>query len=63
MVHYQQCQGHQEGLYNQNVTFYYIFQTAGPFAIKLGLVVQHHMPEHPAEKLDHCIQCQGHSEG
>ena len=27
------------------------------------MVMQHHKPECPAEKLIHCIQCQGHSEG
>ena len=61
-VPYCQCQGHNEGLYNQNMTISTIFQTAGPFAIKLSLVVQHYKPECPAEKLDYCIQGQGHSE-
>ena len=45
MVHYHQCQGHSEGLYDQKHDyFYYIFQTAGPFATKLGLIVQHYKP-------------------
>ena len=30
---------------------------------KLGLVVQHHKPECSLEKLDYCIQGQGHSKG
>ena len=43
--------------------FYYIFQTAGPFATKLGLVVQHYKSECSAEKLGYCTQGQGHTEG
>ena len=63
LVHYLQCQDHSEGLYNKNTTiFYYIFQTAGPFAARLALIVQHHKPECPVEKWDYCIQGQGHSE-
>ena len=54
MVHYRQCQGHSEG---------YIFQTAGPFAIKLSLVVQHYKPECPAVKLGYCVQGEGRNEG
>ena len=27
------------------------------------MVMQHHEPEFPAEKLIHCVQCQGHSKG
>ena len=42
--------------------FYYIFETAGPFATKLDLIVQHHKPECPVGKLGHCIQGEGHSE-
>ena len=63
LVHYHQRQGHSEGLYNQNMTISTIFQTAGPFAIKLSLVVQHYKPECPAVKLGYCIQDQGHNEG
>ena len=37
--------------------------TAGPFATTLDVVVQHYKPECPAEKLDYCVQGQGHSEG
>ena len=33
------------------------------FDTKLGMVMQHHEPECPAEKLVICLQCQGHSEG
>ena len=64
-VHCLECQGHSEGLYNQIMTSftYYIFQTAGLFATKLGLIVQHHKPECPVENLDYCIRDQGHSEG
>ena len=40
-----------------------VFQTAGPVATKLGLIVQHYKPECPAEKLDYCAQGQGHREG
>ena len=50
MVHYLQCQGHSEGLYNQNITiFYNIFQTACLFATKLDLIVQHHKLECPVD--------------
>ena len=34
LVYYLQRQGHIEGLYNQNMT-------AGPFATRFGLIVQH----------------------
>ena len=40
---------------------YYIFWTADPFASKLGLIVHSHKPECFMEKLDHCVQGQGHS--
>ena len=30
---------------------------------KPGMVMQHHKPKCHAEKLVHCVQCQGHSEG
>ena len=43
--------------------FYYIFQTARPFAIKLSFVVQHYKPECPAVKFGYCVQGQGHNEG
>ena len=63
LVPFRQCQGHNEGLYNQNMTISTVFQTAGPVATKLGLIVQHYKPECPAEKLDYCAQDQGHTEG
>ena len=41
-----------EGLYNQNMTISTVFQTAGPVATKLGLIVQHYKPEcHAKQKL------------
>ena len=59
-----QCQGHSEGLYNQNmIIFYSVFETAGMFATKLALVIQHHRLECPVEKLNYCVQSQGHSKG
>ena len=33
------------------------------FVTKHGIVMQHHKPKCHAEKLVHCVQCQGHSEG
>ena len=45
LIHYLQCQGHSKGLYNQSMSFYCVSETAGPFATKLGLIVQHHKPE------------------
>ena len=64
LVHYLKCQGHSEPLYNDKKDYFYdIFEIAGPFATKLDLIVEHHMPECPVEKWDYCIQDQGHSEG
>ena len=64
LVHYLQCQGHSEGLCNQNMTnFYCILYTAGPFATRLDLIVQHYKPECTVEKWDYCVQGQGHREG
>ena len=40
-----------------------IFLTSEHFVTKPGMVVQHHKPKCHAEKLVHCFQCQGHSEG
>ena len=40
---------------------YCIFCTADPFATKLGLIVHYHKPECFMEKLDCCVQGQGHS--
>ena len=39
-----------------------IFWTTEHVITKPGMVMQHHKPECLAEKLLHCIQCQGHSE-
>ena len=64
MAHYLKSQGHSEGLYNQTLTIFTVSSlTAGPFATKSGLIVQHHKSECPVEKWDYCIQGQGHSEG
>ena len=43
--------------------FDYIFYTAGPFATKLGLIVQHNKLECPVGNWDYCVQGQGHTEG
>ena len=40
-----------------------IFWTTEHFVTKLGTVMQYYEPECCAEKLVHCLQCQGHSEG
>ena len=58
MVHCLQRQGHSEGLYNQNMTIFYSI-----FATNLGLVVQQNKLECHVEKLDYCIQGQGHNKG
>ena len=58
LVPYRQCQGHNEGLYSQNMTISTMSSTT-----KLGLIIQHYKPECPAEKLDYCAQGQGHTEG
>ena len=62
LVHYLQCQGHSEDLHNQNMTIFTLL-TAGLFATKLDLIVQHQKLECPLEKLDSCVQGQGHSKG
>ena len=110
LLHFDQCQGHNEGLYNPDVTVSVvsskllvslqpnlvcmysiifinwcvlwkngitavkvkmlvnvcpgdIFWTTEYFVAKPGMVMQHHTPECHAEKLDHYVQCQGHSDG
>ena len=40
-----------------------ISRTARPFLTKLGVVVYYHEAVSYAQKLDWCLQCQGHSEG
>ena len=42
---------------------YYIFWTADSLPTRLGLMIGYQRPEHLVEKLDYCIQGQGHSEG
>ena len=37
------------------------FRTTDPFAIKLGLKVNHYIPECLIKKLDHCVLGHGHS--
>ena len=51
---YFQGQDHCKNWYNQNIT------VSDPFVTKLGLIV-HHKPECFMEKLDCCVQDQGHS--
>ena len=41
----------------------YLLSSAGRFATKLGLIIQHHKPECPVQNLDYYIQGQGHSKG
>ena len=63
LVHYLQCQDYREGLYNPNMTISTISSKLVSFATSHRLVVLHHKSECPVEKLDYCIQGQGHSEG
>ena len=44
-------------------SFTIFYKTAGWFATKDGLKVQHHKPECSVEKWDYCVQGQGHSKG
>ena len=39
-----------------------IFWTTVHFINKPDMVMQHHKPECPADKMVHCVQCRGHSE-
>ena len=39
-----------------------IFWTTLHFVAKPGMIMQHHKPKCHAEKMVHCVQCQGHSE-
>ena len=55
-------------IFNVKVTvkayhFYYILKTTGLFTTKLAVIVQHHKPECPVQKLGYCLQDQGHSKG
>ena len=58
LVHFVQCQGHSEGLYNQNMTISTISsKLLVCFATKLGLIVQHHNKlECPVKKWDYCVK-------
>ena len=40
-----------------------IFGITEHFVTKPSMAMQHHKPECHAEKLVHCVQCQGHSKG
>ena len=63
LVRYLQCKGHNEGLYNQNMT---IFTVSSKLQIQLQpnwFDIQHHKPECQAEKLVHFLQCQCLNEG
>ena len=51
----------QELIWSKYDHFYCIFWTADPFATTLGLIVHYHKPECFMEKLDCCVQGQGHS--
>ena len=51
----------QEFIWPKYDNFYCIFLTAKPFATKLALTVHYHKPEFFMEKLDCCVQGQGHS--
>ena len=50
-----QGQGHSEGSYNQNMTFWYIFWTSYPFATKLGLVAHHHKLDCLVRRFDYSV--------
>ena len=52
---------HQRLLWSKYDSFYYIFRTADPFTIKLGLMVHYHMPECLMKKLDCCVQSRDHN--
>ena len=51
----------QELVWSKYDNFYCIFLIAVPFATKLSLVVHYHEQECFMEKLDCCVQGQGHS--
>ena len=54
----------QRGLILSKYYFdYYIFWTANSLATRRGLMIGYHKPERLVEKLDYCIQGQGHSDG
>ena len=51
----------QELIWSKYDNVYCIFWTADHFATKLGLIERYHKPECFMEKLDCCVQGQGHS--
>ena len=52
LIHYLQGQGHSEGFYSQNIIVSHISSKLWVcFATKLGLILQHHTPECPMEKI------------
>ena len=51
----------QELIWSKYDNFYCIFWIADAFTTKLGLIVHYHKPECFMEKLDCCVQGQGHS--
>ena len=57
---YLQGEGHNGRLYNQNMTFNYIFWTNDPVATKRSLVVAGHKPIYPVKILDCYVQGHGH---
>ena len=52
--HYRQCQGHSEGLYNQNMTISTISSKL------LARLQSYYKPECPAVKLGYCVHGQSH---
>ena len=64
VVHYRQCQGHSEGLYNQNMTI-------STISSKLLVCLQPNLVSRYGiigqrvlwKKLGYCVQGQGHNEG
>ena len=63
LVSYFQGQGHRKGSYDQNITISTVSSELLNLllATKLGLIVHYHKPECLMEKLDCCVQGQGHS--
>ena len=61
---YFQGQGHsseQSLIWSKYDSFYYIFWTADRFATKVCMIVHYYKPECLMEKVDCCVQGQGHS--
>ena len=51
----------QELIWSKYDNFYCVFWSTDPFITKLGLIVHYYKPECLMEKLDCCVQGQGHS--